>query len=203
MACAWPTSGTTLVRSGVGVYRMAYVIFSAIWKHTPFTPRGGQDINFVSMVWYIAATELVTFSGVQFREQVRFDISSQQLSGLMGRPLPYWLLKMLQLLGRGVLHFHIAGGGWPSRSASWITGHLPYQVANIALLLPLIMGMVLTLVACFVIGMLDVWGSVCRARLIGSGKGALFVRGGLIRCRSRPPVPAGCTRPRYGRPSRR
>jgi len=163
---------------GVGVYCMYVLIFSAIWKHTAFTPRGGQDINFVSMVWYIASTESVTFSGVQFREQVRIDISSQQISGLMGRPLPYWLLRMAQLLGRGALHFTLLTAAGLALGF-WITGHLPYQIGNGALLLPLIMGMILTLVACFVIGMLDVWGQYARPAYWIWQK-ALFVMGGLM-----------------------
>src|SRR5262249_50696961 len=133
----------------------------------------------VSMVWYIAASELASFGGVQFREQVRADIYSQQLSGLMGRPLPYWLLKSLQLLGRGLLHFAFLGASGFVLSW-WLTGQLPYLAPNwIVLLLPLLLGLLLTLICCFAIGMLDIWGQYARP-IYWIWQKSLFVLGGLM-----------------------
>lgn len=164
----------------LGMYALYILLFSAIWRHTPFGPGvPGQDINYASMVWYIGVTELITLSSIQYREQVRADILNQQLSGLMGRPLAYWALKIPQLLGRGLVHTGLLAMG--GVALCWLlTGSPPYLAHSWPLLLPpILLGVLLTLLCCFALGLLDVWGQYARPAYWVWQK-ALFVLGGLM-----------------------
>lgn len=164
---------------GLGYYSLLIFLFAAVWRHTPFAAQPDRSITLAAMVWYIAVTELVTFSGMQFREQVRFDIQAQQLSGLMGLPLPYWQLKTMQLLGRGLLNFTILGlGGFVV--AFLIAGGVPFPpVVGGAALVSGLLAMALTLTICFSIGLLDVWGQYARP-VYWIWQKSLFVLGGLM-----------------------
>lgn len=164
---------------GLGYYSLFIFLFAAVWRHTPFATQPDRSISYATMVWYIAVTELVTFGGMQFREQVRFDIQAQQLSGLMGLPIPYWRLKLMQLMGRGLLNFALLGTcGF--LLACIIADGVPFPPAvGGAILASGLLAMLLMLTITFSIGLLDVWGQFARP-VYWIWQKSLFVLGGLM-----------------------
>jgi ABC-2 type transport system permease protein len=182
-----------LVRNGLRVaasekvillFGMAYnslfiVLFASIWRYTPFTAKTDGALNFTNMVWYVTVTELVMFSSGQFMHQVRNDVLSQQLTGLMGRPLPYWRIKMLQLLGRGLLNSAALSAAIFS-VAYVITGEWPFTlISGAALLAVTLMALFIAVPASFAIGILDAWGQYARP-IYWIWQKCLFVLGGLM-----------------------
>ncbi len=154
-------------------------LFAAIWRYTPFSSKADQGLNFTNMVWYVTITELVMFSSGQFMHQVRGDILSQQLTGLMGRPLPYWRIKMLQLLGRGLLNA-LALSAAIFSAAYFITGQWPFTLTSgLAVLASTLMALLIAVPASFAIGILDVWGQYARP-VYWIWQKSLFVFGGLM-----------------------
>jgi len=110
---------------------------------------------------------------------LRLDILSQQLTGLMGRPLPYWHLKMLQLLRRGLFN-SLALSAAIFSVAYFITGKWPFTLASgMAALVATLMALLIAVPASFAIGLLDVWGQYARP-VYWIWQKSLFVLGGLI-----------------------
>jgi ABC-2 type transport system permease protein len=161
------------------LYVVILGIFWRLWQATPLGELAQPAPSADALLWYLAITEWIVFSGGLPYRDVEADITSGQIAVALQRPVPYGIAVLARWGGGSAFHLLVLGTVGIG-VAWWLTGTIPLHLATVpGLLLSGAIGVALILLCHLQLGYLASWlGSAGPAFWIWQK--STFVLGGLL-----------------------
>jgi ABC-2 type transport system permease protein len=173
------TTAPLALAGRAALYVVVLAIFRQLWLATPLGEAGGTAPSAADLLWYLAITEWIVFTGgIPYRE-VESDIVSGQIAVALQRPVPYGAATLARWSGGAAWHLIVLGA--VGFTAGWLfAGPMPLRLAEAPVLaLAGVVGTALILLCQLQLGYLAAWlGSAAPAFWIWQK--LAFVLGGLI-----------------------
>jgi ABC-2 type transport system permease protein len=161
------------------LYVVVLGIFWRLWQATPLGELAPPAPDAAGLLWYLAITEWIVFSGGLPYRDVEADIASGQIAVALQRPVPYGIATLARWGGGAACHLVVLGA--VGAGAAWyLTGTVPLTLAIApGLALSGFLAVALILLCHLQLGYLAAWlGTSAPAFWIWQK--STFVLGGLL-----------------------
>jgi ABC-type uncharacterized transport system permease subunit len=161
------------------LYVVVLAIFARLWQVTPLGELPPPAPSAAQLLWYLAITEWIVFTGGMPYLDVEADITGGEIAVALQRPLPYGAAVLARWAGGAA--FNLIVLGVIGTAAAWVlTGTLSLTLAMLpGLLLSGGIAIALILLCHLQLGYLSLWlGSAAPAFWVWQK--ATFVLGGLL-----------------------
>jgi ABC-2 type transport system permease protein len=86
------------------LYLVVLAIFWQLWRATPLGELGPNAPSAADLLWYLAITEWIVFTGGIAYREVERDILSGEIAAALQRPLPYAAATLARWAGSAAFH---------------------------------------------------------------------------------------------------